>query len=239
MGAVSHDTKRKSCAHGRARVTDETELERRRTELRNCWRIAEDTGLPTPKHVQVHELIMVEMKFRADFKLSMAVAHLVAEWIETRNPYAIDQAVVLCGDAGIEPPRTLWAEIANVARQRFAGEERGGTPSRIEKSAAHEMALALMLNLRDAGASVEVAASKAARWLSDNLPSHVVVRASTLERRYSEEWLVRSAPNKPTREATRFKQWKDTKTKEVRDIWTAALHTMPDASGKLKGNRRR
>jgi hypothetical protein len=218
-------------------VTREAELEIGRAELRNLWRIGEELGHPMPDHLKVHDLVLTEMKFRAGFQVSLAVANLAEEWIRTRNPYLIDQAVILCANANIEPPSALWAEIAAVARQRFDGNTRGGTPDSVRKHDALEQAFTLMLNLRHAGATVEVAASKAARWLAEAAPGQSV-KASTLERRYSEKWLVSAEENGPTREEDFINRWEKTKSEEVKAIWEEALKAMPDANDELKGNRR-
>ncbi len=218
-------------------MSNDAELKRFKTELLNCWRIAEELGQPTPKYLQVHELVSLEMKFRAEFPLAMKVANLAADWIKTANPYLIDQAVILCSDAGVVPSDALWVEVANVARKRFAGEVIGGTPDRIKKDDAMAQAFTIMLNLRDSGATMAIAASKAARWLSENAPDQSI-KASTLERRYSKTWLAKAKPGGPTREEEMIARWKESKTQEVKDTWAALLKALPDADDELKGDRR-
>lgn len=201
-----------------------------RDELRNQWRIAEGCGRPRTEAGKVWDMVQLEMKFYCpDFMRGMTIASYAMQWVETRNPHFIDGAVYLCALSNFDPPPALAALVAEAARQRFLGEVQGGTPDQIHRSNAKSQALTLMANLRVAGASLELAASKAAKFMADHEPGRAL-KASSLEKYYSSEWrrledaLRRQIGEEA--EGNRLAQWKQ------------ILASLPEADDELRGNRR-
>jgi hypothetical protein len=92
--------------------------------------------------------------------------------------------------------------------------------------------LRIVCCLHLAGASVEIAASKAARYIADQGLGKAY-KASTLERDYSTEFR-RGSPSLEDimREAL------SRAPEENRQIWAQLASNLPDADDDLKGNRR-
>ena len=210
----------------------EAELERWRATARNGWRISESLGMPSSAAKKLGEIVRLEMQFYcADFMRGLSVASHAQQWLETGNPHHIDAAVHLCALSGIAPPPALAVEVAKVAAERLSGPIRRGTADKIIRDGVLGRALTLMAGLRSAGASLEVAASKAARHIADTAPHRF--KASTLERRYSERYLQGT----PTLEAELHGAWTE-HPPEVHAQWEALLAALPDAGPGLKGERR-
>lgn len=210
----------------------EAELERCRAELRNGWRISESAGIPASQGRKLWALVALEMRFYcADFMRGQSVAVHAKLWADTGNPHHIDAAVHLCALSGMAPPPALATEVAKVAASRLNGTVRAGTADKIVKAGVLDRALLIMLALRAAGASLSVAASKAARYIDENAPCRF--KASTLERRYSERYLRGDA----TLEAEYLKAWQE-HPPEAAEFRAAMLAGLPEAEPDLKGERR-
>lgn len=206
----------------------EEKLEYWRRKIRNTWRIAEECERPCPEPLKVWEMVQLEMKFYCgDFVLGQTVASYAAQWVESRNPFYIDGAVYLCSTAGIEPPPALAALMAEVARRRFTGEQFNGTADQIDRETAKSQALTLMANLRSAGATMEDASSKAARFMADHYSGRPL-KASSLQKAYTDKW--RSLENALRKYCFEGSE----RNAEWRDI----LDKLPDADEELRGNRR-
>lgn len=115
--------------------------------------------------------------------LRMQVAYHAHLWFETRNPFHIDAAVVLCADAGAEMPAALTRLAVEVARLRIAGETRAGTPDEIKRGAAKDFALTFMARLCAAGLPLDFASRKAAAQLQQSVFG-ATYKASSLEKMY-------------------------------------------------------
>ncbi|WP_422932530.1 hypothetical protein [Sphingobium cupriresistens] len=206
-------------------------LEYWRGKLRNEWRIADECGPPRTEAGKVWDMVQLEMKFYCpDFMLGMTIASYASQWVETRNPHFIDGAVYLCSLSAIAPPPAVAELVAEVARLRFLGDVRGGTPEQIDREAAKNQTLTLMANLRAAGASLEVAASKASKFLSDHYEGRAL-KASSLQKFYTGEWrrleiVLRDNMRLDDDGADRLAQWQQ------------ILAALPEADDDLRGNRR-
>lgn len=206
-------------------------LDHWRGKLRNEWRIAEECGLPRTEAGKVWDMVQLEMKFCCpDFMQGMIIAYYATQWVETRNPHFIDGAVYLCALSGIEPSPAIAELVAEVARLRFLGEVRGGTPDQIKRDAAKNMALTLMANLRAAGASLEDSASKAAQFMSDR-NSGRPLKSSSLQKFYTAEWRRLEIV---LRDNLRL----DDDGAHNRTQWQQILAALPSADDDLRGNRR-
>lgn len=210
----------------------EAELERWRAVAHNGWRISESLGMPSSAAEKLGELVRLEMQFYCpDFMRGLSIASHAQQWLETGNPHHIDAAVHLCALSGIAPPPALAVEVAKVAAERLSGPIRRGTAEKIIRAGVLGRALTLMTVLRAAGASLEVAASKAARYNAETAPHRF--KASTLEKRYSERYLQGT----PTLEAELHRAWTE-HPPEVHAQWKAMLAALPEAEPDLKGERR-
>lgn len=204
------------------------QLDHWRGKIRNEWRIAEECGLSRTEAGKIYDMVQLEMKFYCpDFMRGRTIASYAMHWIETRNPHYIDGAVYLCSLSGIAPPSALAELVAEVARLRFLGEVRGGTSDQIDREVAKNQALTLMANLRSAGASLGVAASKAARFMSDYYSGRAL-KASSLQKFYTDEWrrVEKSLRKYCEQDGERLAQWQQ------------ILAELPDADDDLRGNRR-
>ena len=211
----------------------EAELERSREQTRNGWRIAESVGMPQSAAEKLAEIVRLEMQFYcADFMRGLSVAYHAQKWLETGNPHHIDAAVHLCALSGIAPPPALAVEVARVAEKRLSGTISSGTAGKIIRAGVLDRALTLMAVLRAAGASLEVAASKAAQYLADTAAPHGF-KASTLERRYSEKYLR----GNPSPESVMHQAWTE-HPPEVKAQRAAILAAIPESGPSLKGDRR-
>lgn len=208
----------------------EAELERSRAFKHRGWRIATDCGLPPSEADKVWDIVWLEMNFYCpDFMKGMSIAHHARCWIENRNPFHIDAAVVLCGQVGIRPPPALAELVLDVARRRLTGEIQSGTPAKIMREAAKDHALNMMVSLCAAGLTREEAASKAAAQLLH--PQFAAsYNASSLEKWYTKKWR--------DREAQRRDYWATPEGAEQREEWLNIIPLLPDAPPELKGERR-
>jgi hypothetical protein len=171
---------------------------------------------------EVHEHVTAEK-----FMIGMSIAHHGRQWVETGNPYHVDFAVAICADAGIEQLPTLVSLVEEVAKKRLHGEVRAGTPNQIRKAAAKDFALNLMTILCAAGASREVAASKAARQLAERSPA-ARYKASALAKFYlSQTW--------QEREQRRREYFATDEGAPSVSEWRRILPMLPDADEDLTG----
>lgn len=215
--------------NGRLSPEREAELERRYAAMRNGWRIADDLGKPRSEASKVWESVSLEMKFYCrDFMRGLTIASYAKSWIETRNPFYIDAAHILCRRSGIDPPPTILKLIGNVSEMRFNGDVRG-TVAKILKKNAKDFAYHLMANLYGAGATKELAASKAARHLFE-IGGGISFTASTLDYDFP-EYMSEIAKGKRLLFA-------EPQNERLLEEWKQILAMLPEADEKLKGNRR-
>src|SRR5690554_992795 len=111
-------------------MNEPSDLERFRAALEHEWEIAERLDDPVPEKEKVFGLVLLEMKFLADLPTAMAVANLAADWVESKNSFSMDAAIIICRDADITPPPSVRREIAKAAEQRFND---GGLPKNTSK----------------------------------------------------------------------------------------------------------
>jgi hypothetical protein len=230
-------------------MNDDAELARFKAELENTWRIASDLGDPTPEDMKAFELVLLEMKFRAEFQLALFAAQSVQQWIKSRTPYYIDRAVVACAYAGVEPCPALQKEVAEVARRRLNGDVGAGTPDKLAIEAAKQATLLLIANLIHSGEKLGEACSKAARWHEARYPDLKRIKASTLEKYYVAEWRS-EGDDGHSKEHRMFhgrsdkygaiisNGWDMLKDEATKAQWKQAANAMPEAGEVLKGERR-
>lgn len=208
------------------------QLEQRKAETRNCWRISTDCGNPPTDAHKVWDMVWLELQFHcSDFRTATSIAYHSRQWMESRNPFHIDAAVMLCSDIDISPPPTLAELVADVARRRMAGQISGGTPESIFKEAAKDHALSLMTNLCAAGLTRAEAASKAAAQLLNPIfGAHY--KASSLQKEYRKDKSRRAT------EAKRREYWKSAEGAQQKAEWLSIIPSMPDAPPELQGEVR-
>jgi hypothetical protein len=218
-------------------MTEESELEHWRNQLFEEWRIAEKTGLPTPEHLKIYELVLLEMRFRADSEMSMAVANAAAKWVEGRNPSYLDFAMVACAENRIEPPPSLLHEFTKAAIHRINGTGYSGNPEKVKKHFAENSAYVFIANLIHGGSTLKDACMKAAIWFAARYPYLNPLKASTIEIYYVREW--RSKRRKGfTIEECLLRRWKKYKTNADKLGWREISEKIPSDFERLKGNRR-
>lgn len=208
------------------------ELEKRREQQRNSWRISTELGRPPSEAKRLWDALRLEAPFYcpADkFLLGVSIAFHAKSWIETRNPFHIDAAVVLCDLARMEPLPSLAPLIRDVAAKRLNGEVGAGTAAKIRKENARGNALTLMTILCAAGASLEVAASKAARQLAER-HGKALYKASSLDKSYTKTWR--------RMEADRRHYFATAEGAPALAEWQRILPLLPDADENMIGERR-
>lgn len=218
-------------------MSGDADLARFKEQLENVWRIADELGDPTPENMKVFELVRLEMGFRARFEVAMNVATLASQWIATRNPFCIDRAVVTCFAAGVEPCPSLQRLIAQVAHRRLNGEISSGTPEKLANEAAKHAILLFIANLIHSGETKDAACSKGAAKHATDYPDLKRLKASTLDRYYSDEWRTPDKKGK-TREDRTFAGWDKYKDDATREEWARIAQEAPTADDCLRGERR-
>jgi hypothetical protein len=212
---------------------DETNFDDRLSNLKKTWETGEKIGLPSSEAEKVWGMLSLELEFSGKPLAELeGVAWFARQWMETKNPHYIDAAFLACRKVGIAPPPTLLVLMEDVATARFAGLERGGTGKRIRDDSIHAEALRIVCGLHLAGASVEVAASKAARYIADQKLGKTY-KASTLERDYSSNFRCSS----PSLEDV-MREAMERASDEHRQTWARLVSDLPEADDDLRGNRR-
>lgn len=212
---------------------DENNFDDRLSNLKKTWETDERIGLPASEAEKVWGLLSLELEFSGKPLVELeSVAWLARQWLETKNPHYVDAAFLVCRKAEIVPPPTLLRLMEDVALVRFAGLDRGGTGKRIRDDSIHAEALRLVCCLHVAGASVGVAASKAARYIADKGLGKAY-KASTLERDYGTKF----RSGNPSLEAV-IREAMQRASDEHRQTWARLVSDLPDAGDELKGNRR-
>lgn len=212
---------------------DERNFDDRLSNLKRTWETGEKIGSPCSEATKVWDIVSLELEFSGKPLAELtSIALFARQWVETSNPHYIDAAFLACRNAGISPTPTLLQLMEEVATIRFCQLERGGTGKRIRDESIHAEALRIVCFLHLAGLSVEMAASKAARYVADQRLGKVY-KASTLERDYSKEFR-RGSPS--LEEAMRSAL--ERATEETRRTWAHLAADLPEADDELKGNRR-
>jgi hypothetical protein len=213
----------------------EAELERCREAERNLWRIAEKCGDTVHEAAKVWGMLRVEAKFLcADFMGGQAIALHGKLWIERKNPFHIDAAVMLCGKYGCPILPSLVPLVKEVARRRLLGEHLAGTVDQILREGAYDRAFRLMAWLRAADASISQASVKAAHWLGQ---TPYPLKASVLARKYSATYRARH-DGWPSIEEEMIQVWNAPEHEAHREAWEEAVWALPDASEDRIGSRR-
>ena len=208
--------------------------------MRNDWRIADETGFPRSEFERLWDLVALEMKFHcADPTAGLNAAHFILEWVETcrTNPFLVDAAVLICDSTGTSPTPAMWPEIVNAARRRFDRQDGAGTPDAIKKRAMHNHAFTIVAQARMRGVTLDSASAKAAAWLSNAAPGFSLV-ASTISRRYSEEWCKSPADGGPTLQDQAIERRQRHTMLGATERWAEIIQALPEAQGELRGTRR-
>ena len=212
---------------------DANNFDDRLSNLKKTWETGEKIGLPRSEAEKVWGVLSLELELSGKPLAELeGVAWFARQWVETKNPHYIDAAFLVCRKAEIATPPTLLRLMEDVALIRFAGLDRGGTGKRIRDDGIHAEALRLVCCLHLAGASVEVAASKAARYIADQGLGKSY-KASTLERDYGTDFRRGS----PSLEDV-MREAMDRAPDEHRQTWARLVSNLPEADDNLKGNRR-
>jgi hypothetical protein len=212
---------------------DESDFNDRLLNLQKTWAAGEKVGVMRSEPERIWSVLSLELEFSGKPLAEIeSIAWLARQWLETKNPHYIDAAFVSCRAAGITTPPTLLQLVEDVADTRLAGLERGGKGTSIRNAAVHEEGLRILCCLHLAGAPVEMAASKAARYIADH-GFGKTYKASTLELDYGRKYR-RGQPNFEAIMRTAFERADGS----VRKHWTALVADLPEADDDLKGNRR-
>lgn len=212
---------------------NESNFEDRVDLLKKTWISAEKKGLPRSETKKNWDMISLELEFSDKPMPELEnVASCVLAWLNTKNPHYIDAAFLSCCDAEITPPPTLLRMMEEVCRARFLGIERGGTAKEIEHRGTLEEALRITCMLHLAGATVEIAASKAARFMADSGYTKIY-KASTLEKKYRPAY----RKGNPTLEQL-SREGLEKAPEETRREWKRLLDELPEANDDLKGTAR-
>jgi hypothetical protein len=218
-------------------MTEESELERWRNQLFEEWRIGEKSGLPTPEYLKIYELVLLEMRYRADNETSTAIANAAAKWVESRNPSYLDFAIVACAEKRIEPPLSLLDQIAIAAKHRIDGTGNPGNPAKAKKQYAKNSVYVFIANLIHSGNTLEHACMKGAIWYVARYPKLKPILASTLEKYYVKEWRSKRSDGN-TVEESHHSRWENYKTDADKLGWREISEKIPSEFERLKGNRR-
>ena len=211
---------------------DSEEYRRRREALEREYEVQRRPHVPTA--FEVFEFVKLEIQFAArSDAAAMAVAGLAHRWVESRNPYYLDMAMACCRQQEIPPTPTLWRLIGELDERRINGDSLSGTPGKIVKEQAARAVLILMANLIYQGDTLESAASKAAAEYKRRYPQLKPYKASSLERKYTDEW------RRPGFERDQFATWdKRGLPDQWQDAWRQIRDALPEADPEMKGDRR-
>lgn len=184
--------------------------------------------------INASDYVRLDMEFSgAGIILSMQIADLAFKWVEERDPYYMDKASMICAAHGIEPPRSLTRlqVEASVKRYSVGYGALASSSGHIERKARKERALLLMANLIYHGATEAIAASKASKWMKDNLPAKPL-SDSSLEVYYSKEF------RKTGKEEKLFSSWDRTIDDKTRRQWEEIAESMQELPEIERGSRR-
>lgn len=208
-------------------------FEERSDFLKERWDSAAKQGKPRPEARKLWEQLSLELEFSGKPLAELeGIALYGLRWMETKNPFYIDAAILLCREHGIDPPPSLMQLLAEVAAIRFQGLEKGGTAKKIRNEGIQGEALRIICCLHIAGLPLQEAASKAARYI-DDLKLGKSFKASTLEREYSTVF----RGGEPNLEAEVRDGWMRMSEAD-RQEWARLTQEMPDANDDLMGSRR-
>jgi hypothetical protein len=176
-----------------------------------------------------------EMGLFASLEFALFCQSHVYAWRKEKNPYYIDLIMMGCKQFDIMPPPALLAVIAETATARFDGDP-SGTAAKVMNDNFRGQAITLMLNLIYAGDKLGTAASKAAQWYSTTFPSAKRLKASHLERLYSDQY------RKTGIEKEHFSEWdiqsERRENEGLPQYWQKVREVLPMADDELAGNRR-
>ncbi|MAC34876.1 MAG: hypothetical protein CME38_14925 [Haliea sp.] len=181
--------------------------------------------------LELAERVLSEMRSRAPFELALFVSNAVHSWRATRNPYHMDLALMACKQHEAMPSPAVIEAATEAAQLRFNGEA-SGTAEKIITERAKSEALLLMASLIYRQLPQHVAASKAATQHSASHPKLKPLKASTLERYYSDRYV------KTGREAELFASWDRVLGEQEAAGWQELARTLPMADDELTGSRR-
>ena len=205
-------------------------------DLGGLAEMAAQTGMADPNLFRFHKVILSEMRNKADIAFSSNIADLVIEWAMRRNNFFIDYATLKCLEKRIYPPPVLERIILKTLRQRFRIEERAGSPKNVIHQIAKSETLMLMLRMVYVGYSLKVASSKAARWMASMFPGHSL-KASRLERMYSDEKKSLGQNGERSQQDLMFEKWHKSLRPDQEEQWRKEFSDMPEADDELMGTR--
>ena len=205
------------------------------------WEIAEKIGMPVSDEIKFRETLRDEFARVSSSPEAYAVINLLLYWRSTRNPYYLDQAVILCGRLGIFT-EAVHTEIVDCATRRINGSLKG-TNEKTEKEKDLSWHFNFMLNLRfrQRGIAIGKAAELAVSAFFTGFPKKKPSMASTIERYYSERY-------KHDIEPALFESWEQhrerasaeerAKYQQDDDTWLQLFESTPPCPEHLKGDRR-
>lgn len=208
-------------------------FEERRAFLKERWETGAKRGLAQSDDDKVWDELSLELEFSGKPMAELeGIAFYARQWFSTKNPHYIDAAFVLCRDKGIAPPPTLSRLMAEVAAMRFEDRVGPGTAKRIRDEGVLGEALRIVCGLHLAGLPLATAASKAARYITDNQFGKTY-KASTLEREYAAKF----RSGEPSVEDRLRVSW-SRMSRENLDTWRQLADELPEADDDLRGSRR-
>lgn len=205
-----------------------------REALDNMERIAKETGM-FDADMHAAKSIGEEMRLIAPLEFALFSRAKAYQWRKEKNPHYIDLIMMGCKQFDLVPPPALLAVMAETATARVDGDP-SGTAAKILNDNFRGQALTLMLNLIYAGDSLSYSASKAAQWHKTTFSDAKQLKASSLERYYSDHL------RKTGGEREYFSEWdmqsERRKSEGLPEYWQKVREVLPLADDELTGNRR-
>ena len=209
------------------------EFDKRRQYLEKYWANCDESGNPRSENKKILDVLRLELEFSDKSNADLEnVAWHAFQWLETRNPHYADAAFLCCCNVGITPPPTLINLMQEVALVRSLGLELAGSAKQVRDQAILSEALRNTCGLHLTGASIDLATSKAARFISDQEYGKTY-KASTLEKNYAKTYRT----GDPSLEQ-QLREAYARASKEKREEWERLLAELPEASDDLKGSAR-
>lgn len=211
----------------------QAEFDDRLRNLERYWASGERHGKPRSENKKIYDRLRLELEFSGKPLAELEnVAWHALQWLETSNPHYMDAAFLCCRNAEIPPPPALLSLMEGVALVRSLGLERGGAGKGIRDQATLSFALRITCGLYLTGASIELATSKAARFIADQ-GYEKIYKASTLEKNYTKVYRSGS----PSLEQEMREAYVRA-PEETRQEWGRLLAELPQADDNLKGTAR-
>lgn len=165
------------------------------------------------------------------------VRESVSFWVEqydaTREAAYLDIAQAFCEERDIPLPPTLQTLVKKYTLKRAVGDAVKGSPHKVLKEIQISAAFKMIMGLRWAGANLNEAARKTARFMFDKAPEFAI-KAATLERRYSSAFR-RTLADGYTLEQLCHQRLDDPSMRKVGRRWKVLRNTLQDCSEEQAG----